>query len=388
MAELPGSTRFHSPFGEFTLERRPPTPNQPFQAWDATDEYLLDEFARFAAPDTTRAIRALVVNDAFGALALALHEWKPASWGDSRTAQLALADNFARNAVANETTWIPATRGPATAGSLPYRAVLWRIPKSLALFRQQAALLQRSLAGDALVLAGGMIKHLPEQTVEILEGLGRVDILHARKKSRLFRVTPQSSLPDIALASEKSLRIPELDLELEGDANVFARDKFDIGARCFIEQFGKLPRAGSIADLGCGNGILGIVAQRLQPAARVAFFDESFQAVSSAERNYRCNIAASTGSEPQFECDDGLNHYEGAPFDLVLCNPPFHQNHATGDQIAWQMFTQSRQHLVAGGELWVVGNRHLDYHAKMKRVFGNCRQIAGNSKFVVLAAKK
>src|SRR6478736_1139570 len=96
MADQPGGTRFHSPFGAFELERRPPTPNQPLQAWDATDEYLL-ECAHAAFANNEPPPRALVVNDAFGALALALREWRPHSWSDSCTAHLATAENFIRN---------------------------------------------------------------------------------------------------------------------------------------------------------------------------------------------------------------------------------------------------------------------------------------------------
>ena len=40
------------------------------------------------------------------------------------------------------------------------------------------------------------------------------------------------------------------------------------------------------------------------------------------------------------------------------------------------------------GELHVVGNRHLAYHAKLKKLFGNCTTRAGNGKFVVLVARR
>ena len=61
-------------------------------------------------------------------------------------------------------------------------------------------------------------------------------------------------------------------------------------------------------------------------------------------------------------------------------------DHAVGDAIAWQMFTEAHGALAIGGELRVVGNRHLAYHAKLKRIFGNCRVVASNSKFVVYSA--
>jgi 16S rRNA (guanine1207-N2)-methyltransferase len=70
--------------------------------------------------------------------------------------------------------------------------------------------------------------------------------------------------------------------------------------------------------------------------------------------------------------------------DLVLNNPPFHSHQATTDATAWRMFTGSRAALRRGGELWVVGNRHLGYHVKLKRLFGNCDVVASNPKFVVL----
>ena len=70
----------------------------------------------------------------------------------------------------------------------------------------------------------------------------------------------------------------------------------------------------------------------------------------------------------------------------MLVNPPFHADNALGDATAWQMFSDSRAALRQGGELWVVGNRHLAYHAKLKRLFGNCDVVASNPKFVVYRA--
>ena len=52
---------------------------------------------------------------------------------------------------------------------------------------------------------------------------------------------------------------------------------------------------------------------------------------------------------------------------VVLCNPPFHQAQAVTDHIAWQMFKQAKDTLKEGGELRIIGNRHLDYHDKLNR---------------------
>ena len=52
------------------------------------------------------------------------------------------------------------------------------------------------------------------------------------------------------------------------------------------------------------------------------------------------------------------------------------------------MFRQARTALRKGGALWIVGNRHLGYHSKLKRLFGRCTTIASNRKFIMLKATK
>ena len=72
----------------------------------------------------------------------------------------------------------------------------------------------------------------------------------------------------------------------------------------------------------------------------------------------------------------------------TLAVPIFHQGEAITDHIAWQMFSDAHRVLPQGGELWIVGNRHLDYHNKLKRLFANAQVVASNSKFVILKAIK
>lgn len=85
---------------------------------------------------------------------------------------------------------------------------------------------------------------------------------------------------------------------------------------------------------------------------------------------------------------DGLAGVPDGSVDLVLNNPPFHTHQATSDATAWRMFTGARDALRPGGELWVIGNRHLGYHLKLRRLFGGCEIMASDPKFVVLRAVK
>jgi 16S rRNA (guanine1207-N2)-methyltransferase len=150
-----------------------------------------------------------------------------------------------------------------------------------------------------------------------------------------------------------------------------------------------------VVDLGCGNGIVGTVVALDQPEAELTFVDESFMAVASARDTYDANArsgADDAGGSARFVVGDGLAHLADGPpiqdgsVDLVLNNPPFHTDNAMGDATAWQMFSESHRALRSGGEIWVVGNRHLAYHAKLKRLFGNCDVVASSPKFVVCRA--
>ena len=101
-------------------------------------------------------------------------------------------------------------------------------------------------------------------------------------------------------------------------------------------------------------------------------------------------MTSTLGDSPGFHfiSTNILESFASEQADLILCNPPFHQQHVVGDMIAWQMFVQSRRVLKSEGELWIVGSRHLAYHTKLKKLFGNQTLVSTNNKFVILRAIK
>ncbi|MEZ4266488.1 MAG: class I SAM-dependent methyltransferase, partial [Myxococcota bacterium] len=137
-----------------------------------------------------------------------------------------------------------------------------------------------------------------------------------------------------------------------------------------------------VLDLGCGDGVLGVAAKRQNPSSRLAFCDESRMAVESARANY----ARRFEDEARFVWTHCYQGQDAGSVDLVLCNPPFHQGHVVGEAVARQMFADAHHALVDGGRLRVVANKHLDYPAALRRLFGACRVVATNRKFVILDA--
>lgn len=369
-----------TPFAQLDLIRQPEMANEPLQAFDAADEYLLAHLhEQGLGPDS----RVLLLNDGFGALAcsLAAH-CRVTSSGDSHLGHLALQKNLARNGLAAErVNFVPAS----AIAEGPFDWVLVRVPKTLALLEEQLIRLHGQLAPGARVIAGAMIKHLPRAAGDLLEQyIGPVQASLAVKKARLLTATPEARPAPVSLYPTR-YQLDQPAIELLNHANVFCREGLDIGTRAFLPHLPKSLVPQRVADLGCGNGVLAIAFALGNPQAELTLVDESYMAVQSAEANWR----AALGERPAtFRAADGLADQPRDSLDLVLCNPPFHQQQVVGDFLAWRMFQQARSALVTGGELWIVGNRHLGYHAKLARLFRGVQQVAANPKFVVLKATK
>ncbi|WP_282285115.1 methyltransferase [Pseudomonas sp. PS02302] len=367
-----------SPFATLELDRQPPRRDDPLQAFDAADEYLLQQVAERGLDP---AARVLVLNDGFGALAASLAgHARVTSSGDSHLAALALAANLARNGLAAEAvTFVPASE--ATSG--PFDLVLIRVPKTLALLEEQLIRLHGQLAPGARVIAAGMLKHLPRAAGDLLERhIGPVQASLAVKKARLLTAMPEAR-PAVASPYPSRYRLDAPPLTLVNHANVFCREGLDIGTRAFLPHLPQQLGQARVADLGCGNGVLALACALANPEARFTLVDESYMAVQSARENW----TAALGERPvAIRAADGLADQPPQSLDLILCNPPFHQQQVVGDFLAWRMFQQARAALTEQGELWLVGNRHLGYHAKLKRLFRRVEQIAATPKFVVLKA--
>ena len=371
---------FVTPFAQLDLLRQPEQRNDPLQAFDAADEYLLGHLHQQGlAPGS----RVLLLNDGFGALACALAAHaQVVSSGDSFLAALALHKNLARNGLAADAVRFVPASAPAPG---PFDVVLIRVPKTLALLEEQLIRLHGQLAPGARVIAAGMVKHLPRAAGDLLERyVGPVQASLAEKKARLLLATPADQPAPVSPYPTR-YRLDSPALELVNHANVFCREGLDIGTRAFLPHLPSGLGHARVADLGCGNGVLAIASALANPEAEYLLVDESFMAVQSAEQNWR----AALGERPvTLRAADGLAGQPPASLDLVLCNPPFHQQQVVGDFLAWRMFQQAHAALVRGGELWIVGNRHLGYHAKLKRLFREVSQVAANPKFVILRARK
>ncbi len=407
-------------YGDYDLERSPPSRDNTLRAWDAADELLLAHLHEHDLLLHNHKQRILIINDNFGALACAVAPHRCVSWSDSKLSHLATVRNRVRNHLDHgpikhsqtcdmtsesallaghsendsdgeieknnsiELTLLPSTEKP----QMLFNLILIRIPKSNALLEEQLTGLFHCIDENTTIIAAAMIKHLPKSSVSLLEKyIGKVTTSLAHKKARLLFSQP-STTPVEKNSPYPTYYFDEItNLNLCNHAALFSREQLDIGTRFFLSHYKKLPESESVIDLGCGNGILGIAYQQKYRASTVTFIDESYMAIVSANKNHQQafpNIEVAA----KFNCTNGLEETDTATVQLILCNPPFHQQHVVGEHIAAGMLREAKRCLAPYGELWIVCNRQLSYKQRLGRIFGHCQIIATNRKFTILRAVK
>lgn len=145
-------------------------------------------------------------------------------------------------------------------------------------------------------------------------------------------------------------RIRQLEYEYRGekvlfetDNGVFSKDEVDAGSEVLIRA---LPddMTGSLLDIGCGWGAMGVTLGKKYPSLRLTLCDVNSRALELCRRN-----AALNRVQAEILLSDGCEHVEGQ-FDTVITNPPIR----AGKQVIYRLFREAGQHLVGDGALYIV----------------------------------
>jgi len=332
------------------------------RAWDAADGVLAehDEDAD------------LLVGDRWGALVCALGRPVPV-WSDHAASWYDIRGNQDRN---------DHTRSPISAElpDGPHKRVLMRIPRATERLDDWLTALAAQVPEGGTLAAAGMAQHVPRQARQRVEALfGPVHHSRGHGKARLILATRDHRTPEPVPL--RRWLWPETEWPVLNAPGVFSGGSPDPGTRTLLSHLP--PLRGTVLDLGCGNGVLGLAAAHRNEDVDVVFVDSDMAAIRSA----RATWDASGLTHPvQFFHRDVLSGLKD-PVDVVLCNPPFHEGGAQTSAIAARMFAAAASVLTDNGVLAVVANRHLGHDVRLGRHFDDVQPVSRHPRFVVLHAR-
>ncbi|HYK75033.1 MAG TPA: class I SAM-dependent methyltransferase [Pseudoneobacillus sp.] len=130
------------------------------------------------------------------------------------------------------------------------------------------------------------------------------------------------------------------------DNGVFSKKEVDFGSRLLVESFYFPDMNGDILDVGCGYGPIGLSIAKDDESRQVHMVDVNERALSLANENAQLNQISNVSIYESY-CLDGVVEDK---FAAILTNPPIR----AGKKVVHQILQQSYDHLVLGGELWVV----------------------------------
>ena len=174
-------------------------------------------------------------------------------------------------------------------------------------------------------------------------------------------------------------RIKNVDLKFETGSSIFSPNSIDNGTLSMLSVIDFLP-SDKVLDLGCGYGVVGILAGKLIGEENVIMCDISEQAVKYA----RINAALNGVPNISIRLSDGYRNVEENDFTLILCNPPYHADFSVPKKFIEVGFRK----LTMGGKLVMVTKRLDWYKNKLISVFGGVKVQEIEGYYVFVAEKR
>ena len=172
-----------------------------------------------------------------------------------------------------------------------------------------------------------------------------------------------------------SAEIKNVSLKFETDPSNFSPNSIDIGTLAMLSAVEFLPDD-KILDMGCGYGVVGILAAKLIGQERITMCDISESAVKQAKINAELNGVP----DIDIKISDGFSNILDNDFTLILSNPPYHADFSVPKHFIEVGFKK----LAVGGKMVMVTKRLDWYKNKLTSVFGGVmvREIDGYYVFI------
>jgi len=161
---------------------------------------------------------------------------------------------------------------------------------------------------------------------------------------------------------------------------VFGWEKIDRGSELLTTVLPTIQRymksVNSVLDLGCGWGYLMLATKEWDVETRCAT-DNNVAAIDAAQRNF-----AGHGLTVDCVADDCAGNIRGR-FDMILCNPPFHQGFAVSDTLTEKFLAAASRLSRRSTRAIFVVNQFVPLEKHAGKYFSQCRLLLAEDGFCV-----
>jgi len=170
---------------------------------------------------------------------------------------------------------------------------------------------------------------------------------------------------------------------------LFGWNKVDLGSELLVNHLDKLPLAQidpqNCLDLGCGYGYITLAAAKHSICHSVKSWtmtDNNAAAIIAAEKNRL--LAGLNGGVIPDNCAAGINQ----TFDLILCNPPFHQGFNPDVDLTEKFVRETKRLLSNKGIAFFVVNQFVPLETKANAYFSHVKILHKEAGFKLICLKK
>lgn len=174
-------------------------------------------------------------------------------------------------------------------------------------------------------------------------------------------------------------QVQGINLVLTTNEEVFSPTAVDKGTKAML-SFVEFKEGDKVLDLGCGCGVVGILAAKQIGFEHVVLCDVSENAVRLSKQNAALNGVESV----TIRLSDGLKEISETGFTLILSNPPYHTDFA----VAKGFIEEGFKKLAVGGKMVMVTKRLDWYKNKLSAVFGGVTVKEKDGYYVFVAEKR